>query len=536
MTEHDSENVLKAVARICASGSLGKSSRQKTLLQYLVQEELDGRGPAIKAYTIALDVFGRPNSFDPATDSIVRVEMGRLRQSLQHYYATYGDRDAITITIPKGSYRPHFSQDRANLQTRTNADQLSVIVLPFKSLATDPISESAAGGISHQLFTEMSRIKAITLVRSGLRQTDDLPRDIKAFCRERGAKYVVQGAIQPLADGLRLMLDLNSGETGKVIWARAYNAVALPTSEEQDVLISKIATDLRPLFYNMEKLYLESLPEETLSAEQLYLLATWISGNASSTLSWELKRVELAKRALSRDANFGKVHSVLADKLIYLAAVDPNSDLPTLVDASRDHAKLARSLAPDDPDVFINLTMHYWHLGDLKSAALAASRVLELEPTNGLARLLNLAIPYTCKVAPPDILDRVHDFDASMAPDNPVRWFSVTWASRLYLNELDFENTLKLELEARQIFQTPDTAMRAATALFHLGREGEAKEWIDEQIPNWPTLDPHHLTNVSLARRRVEYDGDDPVLRAYQEFADFYRDASENRVIPINGR
>lgn len=95
-----------AVERVVRSGRLGGGDRLPALLRYLVREQTEGRGERIKSFTIATEVFGRGQNFDPQGDGIVRVEMGRLRQALALYNATEGALDPVRITIPKGSYRP----------------------------------------------------------------------------------------------------------------------------------------------------------------------------------------------------------------------------------------------------------------------------------------------------------------------------------------------------------------------------------------------------------------------------------------------
>ena len=47
-------------------------------------------------------------AFDPRSDSIVRVEVSRLRGRLDLYYATEGASDPVRIRVPKGSYVPTF--------------------------------------------------------------------------------------------------------------------------------------------------------------------------------------------------------------------------------------------------------------------------------------------------------------------------------------------------------------------------------------------------------------------------------------------
>ncbi|WP_188262905.1 tetratricopeptide repeat protein [Azospirillum tabaci] len=98
-----------ALARVLASRSLRGSARGRRFLQFIVQEALAGRANRIKAYTIAMDVFDRDASFDPLLDPVVRIQAGRLRRALEHYYLTEGAADPLRIAIPKGGYVPRFS-------------------------------------------------------------------------------------------------------------------------------------------------------------------------------------------------------------------------------------------------------------------------------------------------------------------------------------------------------------------------------------------------------------------------------------------
>lgn len=101
--------ISESLSRVLTLSGVAKRSRLQKLLTYIVDEELAGRGERVKAFSIAVDVFGRDDDFDPQTDSIVRVEMFRLRQTLRDYYAADGCDDPVRVTVPKGSYRPVFT-------------------------------------------------------------------------------------------------------------------------------------------------------------------------------------------------------------------------------------------------------------------------------------------------------------------------------------------------------------------------------------------------------------------------------------------
>ena len=102
------EDVREALARIIAHPLLAKSIKLQRFLTYIVEEALAGRADRLKAYNIATIALGRPDSFDPSQDPIVRVEASRLRRALAAYYASEGLHDPVRIQLHAGSYQPHF--------------------------------------------------------------------------------------------------------------------------------------------------------------------------------------------------------------------------------------------------------------------------------------------------------------------------------------------------------------------------------------------------------------------------------------------
>ncbi len=85
------------------------AGRMAALLDYLVDAELKGEAGQLNQSKIAIDVLGRDSKFDPSADSIVRVEIGRLRSKLLEYYASDGKNDSVFIELPKGRYKPIFA-------------------------------------------------------------------------------------------------------------------------------------------------------------------------------------------------------------------------------------------------------------------------------------------------------------------------------------------------------------------------------------------------------------------------------------------
>jgi len=118
VTDPPSPNDLElAVRRVTQSRCFARSPRQRTLLVHMAGRVKSGELATLKESVLAIEVFGRePDRFNPTRDTIVRVEVRRLRQRLARYYATEGASDALEIALPIGSYVP-------SLQPRTRTSR-----------------------------------------------------------------------------------------------------------------------------------------------------------------------------------------------------------------------------------------------------------------------------------------------------------------------------------------------------------------------------------------------------------------------------
>jgi Tfp pilus assembly protein PilF len=127
--------VRETLERLLASETFGRSERARELLRYLVERQQAGDGDRLKGFAIAVDVFGRDTDFDSATDAVVRVQAGRLRELLNQYFTTEGASDPFRITIPRGSYVPTYE---------ANALPLPAASDPAENAASDTATPAIA--------------------------------------------------------------------------------------------------------------------------------------------------------------------------------------------------------------------------------------------------------------------------------------------------------------------------------------------------------------------------------------------------------
>jgi hypothetical protein len=98
------------VQRIIQSKAFRTSEVHRNLLHYLSEKSLSGTAGSLKEYTVGLDVFAKPASYDPRQESVVRMHVARLRQKLAEYYRTEGVNDPVIVDVPKGGFMATFEQ------------------------------------------------------------------------------------------------------------------------------------------------------------------------------------------------------------------------------------------------------------------------------------------------------------------------------------------------------------------------------------------------------------------------------------------
>jgi hypothetical protein len=97
-----------ALERVLSSKYFIHAPMKQKFLRLICDFHLHGRGGELNEYLIGREVFDRDDSYNPATDPIVRVGAHGVREKLALYYQKEGTKDHLRIEIPIGSYEPIF--------------------------------------------------------------------------------------------------------------------------------------------------------------------------------------------------------------------------------------------------------------------------------------------------------------------------------------------------------------------------------------------------------------------------------------------
>ncbi len=212
--------VRHALDAVSSSAVFARSPRHQRLLRYLVEELLAGRLANLREIHLGVHVFGRPaTSFDPATDTIVRVEARRLRARLQRYYASEGAHLRVVIELPLGSYVPTLRWLSAEPIHRANDESLPVIaVLPLEDLSGD--TSTWADALTDEITDGLARMADIRVVaRTSSMQFKGARRDIRDIARALSADVLVEGSLQREGEHLRAIVQIITANDGLHLWS-----------------------------------------------------------------------------------------------------------------------------------------------------------------------------------------------------------------------------------------------------------------------------------------------------------------------------
>ena len=384
------DKVREALDRATSQPPLSRSKRLSGFLRYVVDETLAGRAETISGYSIAVDVFRKPDDFDPAIDSIVRVEAGRLRQRLAEYYREAGCDDPVEISLPKGSYVPTFKVNAAGDTAQVPAAGPrrrgpSIAVLPFQNYGADPNDQFFADGLTEETIANLSRFKDLFVFSRST--TTNMARDgagIRQLHETLGVDFVIEGSVRKSSRSVRVTVQLIDAATDGHIFAERLERPCTPEGvfEIQDEIAGLVAGRAADRYGPLGRYMARASRAGQPSRWETYLwIIRFYDYYAKHLPDLHLEVREGLERALETDPESSDAWAALA--VIYLDEhrlhMNRRDDFPAL---GRALETALRSVAfdPDNAMAHQVLAMTYYHRHEIADFRVAAQRALELNP------------------------------------------------------------------------------------------------------------------------------------------------------------
>lgn len=477
ITGVDDEAVRAELERVLRSSTFAGSERHRRFLAYIVDETLAGRADRLKAYNIATTAFHRGADFDPQLDSIVRIEAGRLRRALEHYYLTEGrDRD-VEIVVPKGSYVPQFVHvgdqappdvadppREAAAGLRRRAPRL--FVMPFEQEGESDEVPWLARSLVRQVIVGLTRFSSVYVYGA---ETTDLMHDrLRADGQHErlGIDLVLSGTVS--LRGESLIVDLLLQETGSLrfLWSEQFIRRFAPESirDIRDEVATSVAQKLAQPY---GVLFDWALDDEGRSPENLegYRAVVDFYQYVRTFQTHELNPVRnRLEKAIAQDPSFAEGHACLAQLYCQFARffTRDRDELARYSDLGFSHARKALLLAPRSSNCHHALALAYWFSGLTTPAIESFRTAISLNPND------------------PDLM-----------ADLGLR----------YCLLMDWERGIPLSEEAYRRNPGQPNAYRMAFVLYHFAHGRYAEALQHAQRLDSPGVVYHHLAAAACAVR-----------------------------------
>ncbi len=220
--------ILQQLQKILSNPKFFATKQQKNFLKFVVKEFLEGRSDLLKGYTIATQVFGRTEDFDPQSDPIVSVQANKLRRALEHFYLKDGKNDPIVIDIPKGTYSPVFIErptahpDGGTTDDYPDFENVSkwptLLILPFKNKTENSDGDYLCKGLVDELALEISYFKNMKVLFPRERNSGN-----KRVIHDPRSRFKLSGNAYKYGNEIKITIHLEDTASGHHIWGETYN-------------------------------------------------------------------------------------------------------------------------------------------------------------------------------------------------------------------------------------------------------------------------------------------------------------------------
>jgi adenylate cyclase len=476
--------------RILQSAEFRGSDKQRKFLTFVVDEALEGRASQLKGYTVAVTVYGRAENFDQQVDPIVRVEAGRLRRALEHYYLTAGQNDPVRIEIPKGSYVPTFRPAQippSGAQTRPEGTEGSdlptgpwLAVMPLIDLADDDEQAYFADGLTEELTTELARYQDVRVIASqSTIQFKGQKMDPKEVGSALGVRFLLGGSVRKDLKMAKATIRLLDTATGAQLWGESYKTDLTATDliAMQEDIAHKVAGVLADQYGLISRrLSAESRKKAPADLKTYDAVLRFYHYEIAMTPESFKEALEALEGAIEIDPEYGLAWAMLG----HLHADDYALQFYLIEDAldkAMTYAQKGATLAPENQFAQDALALVHFHRGEKELFLKQVEKTLALNPNSPY--FVGVAGWHTMLLGEWERGLALMERGMKLNPYHPS-WFHLATFMNSYRHE-DFENAFSeaLKFHSPELFWDP--VMRAV-AHVQLGREQEARTAVGELL------------------------------------------------------
>jgi len=376
--------------------------------------------------------------------------------------------------------------------------EASIAVLPFVNLSPDPANEFFGDGLTDELISDLSKVKAIRVIaRASSSRLKGTTKDVSTIGREMKVRYALSGTVRRAGDALRITAELVDTMDSRLTWSEKYHGTMADVFDLQERLSRQIVTALQIALSPEEARQMTARPAMDLTAYDCYLRAR------QEIMSFSAEGLDRAVTLVDRALAIAPDNAVLHATKGYILAQYSMMVLPTQFDVLARAAECVRAtfaLDQSSPLGFFLRGYLAFRSGRAQEAVPDFKRALVLDPGNPDA-LFSLAYVYA--MAGKDAEARLmHARLLALDPLTPAsRWLGGWLAcyDGAFEDSLSASRQWVLEDPSNPFVRTP-----LAFELLLLGHVEAARievEWVRDRMPGPMTDSLVFLIEATLGQR-----------------------------------
>ena len=360
-------------------------------------EELDGRSDLFALGCVMYEMLTGEVAFTGPTAAAVIAKrfmhtppsVIELRADIPAYVAdtvsgllktAAGERFAsgaqVVETLRSGNTPPEL---RASQRPSEADAQKSIAVLPFTNMSADADNEFFSDGLTEELITDLSGVKALRVIsRNSSMQRKGSRKALRDIGQELGVRYLLTGSVRKAGNALRITAQLVEAQTDAPLWAEKYSGTMDDVFDVQERVSRAIVAALQIQLTKSEDVRLAARPIQNPRAFELYLQARNELRHYGA--SRDRARV-LLERAMELEGASPPLRALRAFMEFSTVRGGTNTDLRPL-DVAEAEARALIDLVPDAPYGHALLGFVAYERGELKAAARHLVRAMELDPAD----------------------------------------------------------------------------------------------------------------------------------------------------------
>jgi DNA-binding SARP family transcriptional activator len=542
-------NALRSdLARLCSGGLLeeldgaspsfdqwllGERSRfverLRALLELELAEVVQSGHDASKTATVARQLIAFDPTHEGASRALMRAlsDLGERAQALQEYercrsalkmrldvqpsrethalqqaIRTYSDRRKadgpdVVSAVPRGQ------SEKPDLRKRA-ANRLRVGVLPFLAMRS-PREEGLAFSISQEIAAALARFRWFDVIAPvALSRRSSEPVVSEDLLRRKQLDYVLDGGISASGENLQIsvrLLDLR--HDARPVWSDRIRLPLRALQNLDEIVTARIVGQIDPVI-----LFIEGQPKrrDNYGATGLLLLAI--------PLMYSMERAKyeeagnLITRALAIDPDNAMAAAWAAYWQVFYVGQGWAKDVEQAMKTAQGHALRAIKIDPENGEALgIYAHVSSFLEKDFETAIEYFERALRVNPN--LAYIWAWSAPTYCYVGKPEeALTRLERY-RDLAPFDPYFLLFESMYTMAYVFNGDYERAAvvgRRSVKSNPLFSNGYKPLIAA--LGHLGRQDEAKAYVDTLLSLEPTFTVEYFGRTypfKLASDRTRY-------------------------------